>query len=104
MKITRRLPVPGKNGVRYEDVDIELTPYEVAKAYEEKLYEYLIEDVEIQFDEIAKYEELGVTFEQLASNEKAITCILQNIRFREVDDGYWGFIEKQIKAQIQRFT
>lgn len=104
MKITRQIPMPSKNGTKHVDREFELTPQEMQKAYEEKLYETLTADVECQFDEILKTETLQVTFEELQQNEKVMLCILQNIRFRDVDEGYWNFIEKEIRSAIKKIT
>ena len=104
MKIKRKIPMPSKAGTRYEYRDFELTPEEMQKAYEEKLYETLTADVACQFDEISKTETLPVTFEELQQNEKVMLCILQNIRFRDVDEGYWNFIEKEILSAIKKIT
>lgn len=104
MKITRQIPMPSKNGTKYVDREFELTPQEMQKAYEEKLYETLTADVECQFDEISKTETLPVTFEELQQNEKVMMCILQNIRFRDVDEEYWNFIENQIRNGIKTIT
>ena len=100
MKITRKVAVPGKYGMRFEDREFELTPQELMKAYEEKLYEHLIADIEVQYNEMSKNETLAVSFEELKKNEEVMLSILQNIRFRDVDEGYWEFIENQIRAKV----
>lgn len=104
MKIIRQIPMPSKNGTKYVDREFELTPQEMQKAYEEKLYETLTADVECQFDEILKTETLPVTFEELQQNGEVMLCILQNIRFRDVDEGYWNFIENEILSAIKKIT
>ena len=104
MKIKRKIPMPSKNGTKYVDREFELTPQEMQKAYEEKLYETLTADVECQFDEILKTETLPVTFLELQQNKAAMLCILQNIRFRDVDEEYWNFIEKEILSAIKKIT
>ena len=100
MTIVRKIPVICNNGFRYEETEFELTPQELMKAYEEKLYEHLSADIELQFKEMLKYETIEVTFEELKNNKDAMMCILQNIRFRDVDEGYWEFIENQIRAKV----
>ena len=104
MKIKRKIPMPSKAGTRYEYRDFELTPEEMQKAYEEKLYETLTNDVQAQFDEMSKNETLPVTFEELKNSGNPMLCVLQNIRFRDVDDEYWNFIENQIRSAIKKIT
>lgn len=79
MKITR-------NGI-----EIELTPEEIRKAYEEKDREYLIEDIKCKLEEM----ELDVTDDKIESIADITKSTLEN------HDSYWECYWMSIEYAIE---